>query len=290
MYKNLRVAVVVPAYNESAHIAAVIKRMPALVDHVIVIDNASSDGTYDLAVAAADQRTEVIRHEVNKGVGGAIVTGHRAAMELGADVKWSWPAMPRWTRIPARALDRIAEADTASPRRIASSPLSRSQGMPNYRMFGNIVLSFMTKVASGYWNLFDPQNGYTAIRDRGAARHPLDSVSGATASRTTCSSASTSCRWARSTCRFPRCTARRSRASASTSDSRDCWSCSSAASGGASGTSYVLWSFSPMALLLFAGTAAVPGAGRRDMGVLPASPVPWSAHDWDGHARRALPL
>ena len=60
--------------------------------------------------------------------------------------------------------------------------------MPRYRVFGNIVLSFMTKLASGYWHLFDPQNGYTAIRTEVLRRVPLDRVSGATASRTTCSS------------------------------------------------------------------------------------------------------
>ncbi len=114
---------------------------------------------------------------MNQGVGGAIVTGHKAAMELGADVNviMAGDAQMDPAYLPD-LLDRVAEEDTASRRRTASSRPSRSRGCPEHRIFGNIVLSFMTKLASGYWNLFDPQNGYTAIRTEVLRRVPLDRV------------------------------------------------------------------------------------------------------------------
>lgn len=173
MYKNLRVAVVVPAHNESAHIATVIARMPALVDHIIVIDDASPDDTYKVAVAASDPRTEVIRHEINKGVGGAIVTGHRRALELGADVSVVMAGDDQMDPdyLPA-LIDPIAERGFGFTKANRFFSMKSFTGMPRHRVFGNMVLTFMTKVSSGYWDLVDPQNGYTAV-----SRQSLEAIS-----------------------------------------------------------------------------------------------------------------
>jgi len=86
VYRDLRVAVVVPAHNEERLIGTVITTAPELVDHIIIVDDASSDATSDVAKAAADARTEVHRLPENQGVGGAIVAGHKRALELGCDV------------------------------------------------------------------------------------------------------------------------------------------------------------------------------------------------------------
>ena len=86
MYKQLRVAAVVPAYREQDHIAEVVRSMPDLVDHVVVVDDASPDDTAARAREAADDRTTVITLPENRGVGGAVLAGHRAALDLGADV------------------------------------------------------------------------------------------------------------------------------------------------------------------------------------------------------------
>lgn len=173
MYKDLRVAVVVPAYRESAHIADVIKRMPPLVDHIIVVDDASPDDTYDLAMAAADERTEVIRHERNKGVGGAIITGHRRAMDLGADVNVVMAGDDQMDPqyLPS-LIDPIADRGFGFAKANRFFSMKSFAGMPRHRVFGNMVLTFMTKVSSGYWNLVDPQNGYTAI-----SRTSLEAIS-----------------------------------------------------------------------------------------------------------------
>jgi glycosyltransferase involved in cell wall biosynthesis len=86
MYAERRIAVVVPAFCEEKHVGTVVRTMPDFVDHILVVDDASPDGTADAARATGDPRVEVIVHERNKGVGGSIITGHRRAIELGADV------------------------------------------------------------------------------------------------------------------------------------------------------------------------------------------------------------
>jgi glycosyltransferase involved in cell wall biosynthesis len=177
MYKGLSVAAVVPAYKEERHIAGVIQTMPPLVDHIIVVDDASPDGTGDAARAAADARTEVIRHDANQGVGGAIVTGHKRGLEKGADVLVVMAGDGQMD--PAHLpdlLDPIADQGYgfAKANRFFSS--ISFEGMPKHRVFGNVVLTFLTKAASGYWNLVDPQNGYTAVTAAALAQVPLDKV------------------------------------------------------------------------------------------------------------------
>jgi len=175
MFEGLRVAVVVPAFREQAHIASVITSMPALVDHIIVVDDASPDATSASASAVQDPRTEVVRHERNKGVGGSIVTGHRRALELGADVSvvMAGDGQMDPEHLP-RLLKPLAQDGYAFAKANRFYSATSFAGMPRHRVFGNMVLTFMTKAASGYWNLVDPQNGYTAITREYLQRLPLD--------------------------------------------------------------------------------------------------------------------
>lgn len=175
MFEGLRVAVVVPAFREQAHIASVITTMPSLVDHIIVVDDASPDDTSAAAQAVQDPRTEVIRHEHNKGVGGSIVTGHHRALELGADVSVVMAGDGQMD--PAhlsRLLQPLARDGYAFAKANRFYSATSYAGMPKYRVIGNVLLTFMTKAASGYWNLVDPQNGYTAITRECLERLPLD--------------------------------------------------------------------------------------------------------------------
>jgi Glycosyltransferases involved in cell wall biogenesis len=177
VYKDHRVAVVVPAYKEQAHIARVIETMPEIVDHVIVVDDASPDETYSRATAAATTKTEVIRLEVNKGVGGAIIAGHRRALELDADVSviMAGDGQMDVDYLPA-LLDPIVDDGYGFSKANRFFSATSFEGMPAHRVFGNIVLTFLTKVSSGYWNLVDPQNGYTAITREALQRIPLGKV------------------------------------------------------------------------------------------------------------------
>lgn len=175
MYQGLRVAVVVPAFREREHIADVIATMPPLVDHIVVVDDSSPDDTSEVARTAADARTEVLRHEHNKGVGGAIVTGHRRALDLGADVcvVMAGDGQMDPEQLP-RLLAPLSEHGYAFAKANRFYSATSYAGMPTHRVVGNLVLTFLTKAASGYWNLVDPQNGYTAITRDCLQRLPLD--------------------------------------------------------------------------------------------------------------------
>lgn len=178
MYQGARIAAVVPAYKEEKMISTVISTMPDYVDHIVIVDDHSPDATSDVVNRIADPRVTLIRHEVNQGVGGAIVTGHKAAMELGSDVNviMAGDAQMDPAFLP-ELLDRVAKDGYGFAKANRFFSPESFEGMPSYRIFGNIVLSFMTKLASGYWNLFDPQNGYTAVRTEVLKRVPLESVS-----------------------------------------------------------------------------------------------------------------
>ena len=177
MYRDLTIAVVMPAYNEARLIGKTIGTVPRFVDHIVVIDDCSTDGTSDAALAACDQRVILLRHERNTGVGGAVLDGHRRALALGADVSvvMAGDAQMDPDYLPA-LLDPIAdgEADFTKANRFFSR--TSFAGMPRHRVFGSVALSFMTKAASGYWHLFDPQNGYTATTATMLRRIALDRV------------------------------------------------------------------------------------------------------------------
>lgn len=177
MYKGAVVAAVVPAYKEEAHIKTVIATMPDYVDHIVVVDDCSPDNTSREAESTGDERVVVIRHAVNKGVGGAIITGHRSAMALGADIDvvMAGDAQMDPDYLP-KLLDRVTDGGYGFAKANRFFNVGSYEGMPRYRVVGNVLLSFITKLASGYWHLFDPQNGYTAVRTSVLSDLPLDRV------------------------------------------------------------------------------------------------------------------
>lgn len=178
MYKGARIAAVVPAYNEAKMISSVIDTMPPFVDHIIVVDDCSPDNTSEIVEQSSDPRVTLIRHEANQGVGGAIVTAHKKGIELGSDINvvMAGDAQMDPAFLP-ELLDPVTDGGFAFSKANRFYSPESFEGMPKHRIFGNIVLSFMTKLASGYWNLFDPQNGYTAVRTSELERVPLDHVS-----------------------------------------------------------------------------------------------------------------
>jgi len=172
VYRELRIAVVIPAFNERGQIAATVATVPELVDHILVIDDASRDDTSRQAELAAlrragPARVEVIRHAANRGVGGALITGYRRALAIGADVAavmaGDGQMDPR--DLPA-LLDPIAggAADYVKGNRFLHPAIWTA--MPATRILGNAALSMATRVTSGYRHVFDSQCGYTAIHRR----------------------------------------------------------------------------------------------------------------------------
>ena len=208
MYENHSIGVVVPAYNEAGHIGDVIRSMPDYVDRIYLVDDASTDDTWKEALSAARdgvdatveaaaetrspvasdggtdalrERAEVhpevgrllpIRHHENLGAGGAIKTGYIAALRDGIDITVTIDGDGQMDPgyIP-KLLDPIVsgEADYAKGNRLLRREYR--QEMPRFRFVGNSILTFLTKIASGYWKTVDPQNGYTAI-----SREALESI------------------------------------------------------------------------------------------------------------------
>ena len=165
MYKGQRIAVVVPAYNEERHIGQVIKNIPGFVDHIIVVDDASKDRTYEAALACGDSRLVALRSAENQGVGGATILGYRKAIELDCAiiVKMDGDGQMGAEYLETLLVPIVEQGyDYAKGNRFIHGEFLNH--MPRHRLLGNIVLTFLTKLASGYWNIFDPQNGYTAIQ------------------------------------------------------------------------------------------------------------------------------
>jgi glycosyltransferase involved in cell wall biosynthesis len=176
---EVHVAAVVPAYNVAAELGDVLRQMPALVQTIIVVDDASGDDTAKVADgwAQIDSRILVVRHEVNRGVGGAMVTGFRKALESGADIIVKVDGdgqMPLWLvpQLVQPLLD--GEADYTKGNRFRDFQAVRA--MPLIRRIGNVVLSFLAKAATGYWHCFDPTNGFVAIRADVLSQIPLHKV------------------------------------------------------------------------------------------------------------------
>jgi glycosyltransferase involved in cell wall biosynthesis len=164
MLEGKRVAVVVPAYDEEALVVETLRGIPELVDRIYVVDDASSDATGERARSLGDDRVEVLRHERNSGVGAAIVTGYRRALEEEIDVACVMAADNQMDPEELRALvEPVArgEVEYAKANRLVSGEAWTI--IPRTRYLGNAVLSLLTKIASGYWHVADSQAGYTAI-------------------------------------------------------------------------------------------------------------------------------
>ncbi len=185
MYRGNAVGVVVPAYNEARFVGGVVDTLPAFVDRAYVVDDRSTDETWEEirrhaaraneraaepVVAAADGgasldgRVVPIRHPVNRGRGAAVKTGYERALADGMDIVVVMDGDGQMDPdIMPAIIDPVVDgdADYAVGDRLAARDTRR--GMPPWRLFGNLLLSGLTRIASGYWHIRDPQNGYTAI-------------------------------------------------------------------------------------------------------------------------------
>src|SRR5438128_1254578 len=173
------IVAVVPAYRVEKEIEAVLRSMPVFVKRIVVVNDASPDQTGAVVgkVAATDDRILLLNHEVNQGVGGAMVTGFRQALEWGAQivVKVDGDGQMDVSDMPSLLAPLVrGEADYTKGNRFRDfQALSQ---MPPLRRFGNMLLSFLAKAATGYWNCFDPTNGYVAIRGDVLAQLPMHRI------------------------------------------------------------------------------------------------------------------
>ena len=173
------VAAVIPCYRVEREILSVLQTIPSYVRHVIVVDDASPDSTADLVAAAAREqdRIRLFRHPQNRGVGGAMLTGYRQALELEAQivVKIDGDGQMDMDHLP-RLLEPLVEGRADYTKGNRFRDFKSLQRMPLVRRLGNMGLGFLAKAATGYWSLFDPTNGFHAIRSEVLAQLPLDKI------------------------------------------------------------------------------------------------------------------
>jgi dolichol-phosphate mannosyltransferase len=176
---SVAIAVVIPCYRVSRHVLDVIGRIGPICSRVYVVDDCCPEKTGDVVLQACkDPRVTVIRHNQNQGVGGAMVTGYQRAVGDGADVIVKVdgdgqmdPALLMTLAMPVI----LGEADYAKGNRFFD--LRHIRQMPTVRIVGNAVLSLLSKLSTGYWHIFDPTNGYTAISSDVVRRLPLEQIS-----------------------------------------------------------------------------------------------------------------
>ncbi len=175
MYRGRKIAVVIPAYNVAKYLELVIKGIPEFVDDIIVVDDASTDETARVLQTTQDPRVTPIHHSVNLGVGGATVTGFKTALARGAQlvVKIDGDGQMDPHYLPS-LMDPIISDNYGYTKGNRFLDGEQLRSMPKVRMVGSFLLTFLTKLASGYWHVFDPVNGYLAMDASVLRKLPLD--------------------------------------------------------------------------------------------------------------------
>ncbi len=177
MLEGKRVAVVVPAHDEEQLIATTLGGIPGFVDRIIVVDDGSVDATSERVRSFGDTRVELVVHERNRGVGAAIVTGYKRALDEELDIVC---VMAGDNQMDPQDLETLVrpvargDVDYAKANRLFTG--QAWELIPRTRYLGNAVLSMLTKIASGYWHVADSQSGYTAIGKDTLALLDLDRV------------------------------------------------------------------------------------------------------------------
>lgn len=163
--RDARVWLVIPCYKVRGQIMQVIARAPTWIEGIVCVDDACPQGTADfLAAQALDPRVVIVRLPENRGVGGAVIAGYAEAEARGGRilVKVDGDDQMDLSQLPQLVAPiLLGEADYTKGNRFTS--ISHLSAMPGLRVFGNTALSFAAKISTGYWNVFDPTNGFTAI-------------------------------------------------------------------------------------------------------------------------------
>ena len=180
MYKNKRIGVIVPALNEERFIATVITGVPNYIDRIYVIDDCSTDATYEIASGFAKgnpERIRVIKHEQNYGVGKSVVAGYKSCLSNNIDIAVVMAGDNQMNpkQLP-RLLDPLVEgkADYTAGDRLSDK--EHIKGMSPWRQLGNRILTWLTRIAAWNFNISDPQHGYNAITNEMLTRLDLDHI------------------------------------------------------------------------------------------------------------------
>ena len=177
MKNKIKITVVIPAFEVATQIRYVLSAIGKEVDHIIVVDDKCPGKSGQIAQFVKDKRIEVIFHEENLGMGGAMITGYRRALQLNSDITVKIDGDGQMDpSLISKLIEPIlnGKADYTKGNRFFE--VEGIKRMPKIRIFGNLALSFLTKISTGYWKIFDPNNGFTAISANALARLPLDKI------------------------------------------------------------------------------------------------------------------
>ncbi len=178
MFKGKKIGVVMPAFNEELLIAEAVTGVPEFVDKIFVINDCSKDRTREIIHGLAENDTRVvpIDHEVNKGLGQSLIDGYLASLDSDVEIT---AVMAGDNQMHPDDLHKLLDIiidegyDYVKGNRLLHAD---SDKMPRYRFFGNAILTILTKFATGYYSMMDPQCGYTAISNEALARIPIDKM------------------------------------------------------------------------------------------------------------------
>lgn len=169
MYREKRISLVIPAYNEARLIGPTLERVPGIIDKIYVVDDCSPDNQNEVVLQCAekDPRIELLKHEVNQGPGGAIITGYLRSAKDGFDIS---VVVGGDNQMPLEEIERFLDpltdgrADYTKGNRFLLVQVDDTlKKMPKARLFGNLLITSLTKIASGYYKTMDVVDGYTAI-------------------------------------------------------------------------------------------------------------------------------
>jgi glycosyltransferase involved in cell wall biosynthesis len=175
MISNKKISIVIPAYKVGNHIKSVVDSIPKEVDFIVIVDDGCPSGS--TANITTNESLFICQHEVNKGVGAAVVTGYKKSIELGADIVVKVDGDGQMDLGYLKfLLEPVLTGVSDYSKGNRFKDFNALKKMPKIRLFGNSVLSFMVKASSGYWNIMDPTNGYTAISKKSLLKLNLDSL------------------------------------------------------------------------------------------------------------------
>ncbi len=179
LINETKLCVVIPCYNVSKHIENVINGIPKDISYIIAVNDCSTDSTQSILeqIAINNLKVHIVSHTTNQGVGGAMISGYKKSLELGADITIKMDGDGQMDPVNISKLIHpllTGKADFSKGNRFRD--LKALQSMPAVRRIGNLGLSFLIKAASGYWNIFDPTNGFTAIKNEVLAEINFDKL------------------------------------------------------------------------------------------------------------------
>ena len=177
MKSNKKIAIVIPCYKVSKQIKDVLLSIPEFVDYIIVVDDACPENSGDISKELHQDKTHIIYHKRNEGVGGAVISGFKKAIQLNIDIVIKLDGDGQMdsnniTKLIQPLIDNCADYTKGN----RFHDFNALKSMPKIRLFGNSLLSFAIKVASGYWNIMDPTNGFCAISSQSLHDLNLDKI------------------------------------------------------------------------------------------------------------------